>query len=89
LELRVGADWWEGLLSIPKEIAAISRPVSFALGEHDEVLPAKSVEKITETLAEKKTVESEVKVYEGAMHGRSDYIHCRMKLTVYRICVEG
>jgi len=32
------------------------------------MLPAKSVEKIKETLAEKKTVESEVRVYEGAMH---------------------
>ncbi|KAF8241647.1 hypothetical protein K440DRAFT_591806, partial [Wilcoxina mikolae CBS 423.85] len=59
------------LLAIPKEITAISRPASFALGDCDEVVPMKSVERIQAGLAEKAKamVETEVVVYEGAQHG--------------------
>jgi dienelactone hydrolase len=59
------------LLAIPKEITAISRPASFALGDCDEVVPTKSVERIRAGLAEKSKamIETEVVVYEGAQHG--------------------
>lgn len=58
------------MLAIPKEIELIAKPVSFAMGELDDRLPVKDVERIKEILEKKKpAVESEVVLYEGAKHG--------------------
>lgn len=58
------------MLTIPKEIELIAKPVSFAMGELDDRLPIKDVERIKEILEKKKpAVESEVVLYEGAKHG--------------------
>lgn len=58
------------MLAIPKEIELIAKPVSFAIGDLDERLPVKDVERIKQILEKKKlAVESEVVIYEGAKHG--------------------
>ncbi|KAI5779709.1 Alpha/Beta hydrolase protein [Geopyxis carbonaria] len=57
------------LLEIPTEIEAISRPTSFALGERDDSLPMKDVDRIREALTKNSNRDSEVIVYEGAKHG--------------------
>lgn len=58
------------MLAIPKEIELIAKPASFAMGELDERLPVKDVERIKQILEKKKpVVESEVVLYEGAKHG--------------------
>lgn len=58
------------MLAIPKEIELIAKPVSFAMGELDERLPPKDVERIKQILEKKKSaIESEVVLYEGAKHG--------------------
>lgn len=60
------------MLAIPKEIELIAKPVSFAMGEFDDRLPVKDVERIKEILKKNTTLESEVVLYEGARHGELD-----------------
>ncbi|EWC46597.1 hypothetical protein DRE_04084 [Drechslerella stenobrocha 248] len=56
-------------LQVPADVAAISKPVSFALGEKDTVLPMPQIEKLKGVLSKKKdSLESEVIVYEGMPH---------------------
>ncbi|KAK6329718.1 hypothetical protein TWF696_003584 [Orbilia brochopaga] len=56
-------------LGVPHEVEAITKPVSFAVGEKDAVLPMPQVEKIKGVLSKKKdSLDSEVVVYEGAVH---------------------
>ncbi|KAF3915024.1 hypothetical protein ABW21_db0200713 [Orbilia brochopaga] len=56
-------------LGIPNEVEMITKPVSFALGEKDAVVPLKNVEKIKGILSKKKdSLDSEVVVYEGMVH---------------------
>jgi dienelactone hydrolase len=57
------------LLVVPGEVAACARPVSFALGDCDELVPMKTVEGIKAALDEKKAGEYEVMVYEGGQYG--------------------
>lgn len=57
------------LLTIPKDIELIAKPVSFAMAEEDERLPMKDVEKIIEILGKQKMFRSEVVTYDGAKHG--------------------
>jgi dienelactone hydrolase len=56
------------LLVVPGEVAACARPVSFALGDCDELMPVKTVEGIKSAVA---TLggENEVTVYEGGQYG--------------------
>ncbi|KAJ6257947.1 hypothetical protein Dda_7737 [Drechslerella dactyloides] len=57
------------MLSVPGEIEMITKPVSFAVGEKDPVLPLPQVEKIKGVLSKKKdSLNSEVIVYEGMPH---------------------
>ena len=63
------------LLSIPADIAAVSKPTSVAVGEKDSLLDMKSVDQIREAL-EKTGAPNEVKVYQNQVHGftlRSDW----------------
>ncbi|KAI5850622.1 Alpha/Beta hydrolase protein [Tricharina praecox] len=61
------------LLSVPSDITAIARPTSLALGDCDEVMGIKTVEQIQKLLegkaASPEEVQTEVHVYEGALHG--------------------
>ncbi|KAL7266403.1 hypothetical protein RUND412_011052 [Rhizina undulata] len=60
------------LLTIPKDIEAISVPVSFALAGHDERLPVESINQIKATLDKKegkKKLASEVVAYKDSKHG--------------------
>ena len=65
------------LLAIPADFDAVRAPLSLALGSKDSLLNAKSVGQIKEILEKKKqTSPSEVRVYEGQIHGfalRSDW----------------
>ncbi|KAF3933140.1 hypothetical protein ABW19_dt0204025 [Dactylella cylindrospora] len=55
-------------LQIPSEIEAISKPISFAVGDKDTVLPMPQVEKIKGVLKRKESLDTEVVVYEGMEH---------------------
>lgn len=63
------------LVAIPDDFEPVQVPLSLALGDHDSLLDAKSVEQIKEIM-EKKSSPSEVKIYEDQIHGfalRSDW----------------
>ncbi|KAK6513349.1 hypothetical protein TWF281_004978 [Arthrobotrys megalospora] len=55
-------------LQVPAEVEAVTKPISFAVGEKDMVLPMKQVEKIKGILKKKEGLDSEVVVYEGMEH---------------------
>lgn len=61
------------LLAVPKEVAAIARPVAFALGDCDEMLSMASVSHLQAALQgdddKQKAVETEVVVYNGGTNG--------------------
>ncbi|KAI9891525.1 MAG: hypothetical protein M1814_002648 [Vezdaea aestivalis] len=72
--------------SIPADIQAITRPISFALGSIDPVLSSKQREVMKTTLEQgpkkKVDIDYEVVVYEGANHGfaaRSDFRDAKEK----------
>jgi len=56
------------LLGIPKDIEAVTKPISFAVGDKDSVLDNESVKRITEILDSKKDVPHEVRIYEDQVH---------------------
>jgi dienelactone hydrolase len=56
------------LLGIPTDIEAVTKPITFAVGDKDSVLDNESVRKITEILAAKKDVPYEVRVYKDQVH---------------------
>lgn len=56
------------LLGIPKDIEAVTKPISFAVGDKDSVLDNASVKRITEILDGKKDVPHEVRIYEDQVH---------------------
>jgi dienelactone hydrolase len=63
------------LVAIPGDFEPVDVPLSLALGDHDSLLDAKSVEQIKEVM-EKKSTPSEVRVYQDQVHGfalRSDW----------------
>jgi len=63
------------LVAIPGDFEPVTMPLSLALGDHDSLLDAKSVEKIKEIM-DKKSSPSEVRIYEDQIHGftlRSDW----------------
>ncbi|KAK6339585.1 hypothetical protein TWF718_008981 [Orbilia javanica] len=55
-------------LQVPAEVEAVTKPISFAVGDKDIVLPMGQVEKIKGILKKKEGLESEVVVYEGMEH---------------------
>ncbi|KAF3931952.1 hypothetical protein ABW20_dc0101554 [Dactylellina cionopaga] len=55
-------------LQVPSEVEAVTKPISFALGEKDTVLPMPQVEKIRGVLKKKEHLDSEVIVYENMEH---------------------
>jgi len=59
-------------LSVPADITAIARPTSLALGDCDEMMGVETVgeiQKLLEREAASSEVQTEVRVYEGALHG--------------------
>jgi len=56
------------LVAVPGDFEGVMRPLSLAVGDKDSLLDMKSVEHIKEILA-KKEPPTEVKVYEGQVHG--------------------
>lgn len=59
-------------LGVPGEVEAITKPVSFALGEKDTVVPMAQVEQIRGVLKKKEgVVDSEVVVYPEMEHCKS------------------
>ncbi|KAL5362078.1 Alpha/Beta hydrolase protein [Aspergillus floccosus] len=70
LLINAGFTGHPSLLDIPKDIEKISIPVSFALGEHDNVIKPTQIAQIKRILNEKEeNVSSEVKMYYGVGHG--------------------
>ncbi|EPS43769.1 hypothetical protein H072_2239 [Dactylellina haptotyla CBS 200.50] len=55
-------------LQVPSEVEAVTKPISFALGDKDVVLRMAQVEKIRGILKKKEQLDSEVIVYEGMEH---------------------
>ncbi|KAF3078285.1 hypothetical protein TWF594_004255 [Orbilia oligospora] len=55
-------------LKVPAEVEAVTKPISFAVGDKDIVLPMKQVERIKGILKKKEGLDSEVVVYEGMEH---------------------
>ncbi|KAF3909562.1 hypothetical protein AA313_de0205279 [Arthrobotrys entomopaga] len=55
-------------LQIPSEVEAVTKPISFALGDKDVVVPMPKVEQIKGVLKKKDNLYSEVIVYEGMEH---------------------
>ncbi|KAK6507271.1 hypothetical protein TWF481_005719 [Arthrobotrys musiformis] len=55
-------------LQVPTEVEAVTKPISFALGEKDIVVPMKQVDQIKGILKKKESLDSEVVVYEGMLH---------------------
>ena len=55
-------------LQIPTEVEAVTKPISFAVGDKDVILPMNQVEKIKGVLKKKEGLDSEVVVYEGMEH---------------------
>ncbi|KAK6514241.1 hypothetical protein TWF506_008639 [Arthrobotrys conoides] len=56
------------LLKIPDEVEAVTKPISFAVGDKDAILPMKKVEIIKGVLKKKEGLDSEVVVYEDMEH---------------------
>lgn len=59
------------LVAIPADFEDITVPVSYALGDSDSLLGMEQVEQIKEVMKKKEAegVQSEVKIYEGQVHG--------------------
>jgi len=55
-------------LDVPKEVEGVTKPVSIAIGDKDDVVPLPQVMQIKRILADM-DVETEVKIYPGAGHG--------------------
>ncbi|KAK6526276.1 hypothetical protein TWF694_004879 [Orbilia ellipsospora] len=55
-------------LQIPSEVEPVTKPISFALGDKDVVVPMSKVEQIKGVLKKKENLDSEVIIYEGMEH---------------------
>ena len=56
-------------MAFPEDWDKVARPLAVAIGDVDMVIGIEDVRRIEGLLGEKKDVESEVRVYEGAKHG--------------------
>jgi dienelactone hydrolase len=64
------------LVAVPADFEPVARPLSLAVGDSDSLLDNDSVGKIQDVLAKKTTLEHELRIYEGQVHGfalRSDW----------------
>lgn len=65
-------------MSIPADFDPITKPTSIAVGDSDSLLPDSENQKIRELFEKKTDVPTEIKTYEGQVHGfalRSDWSH--------------
>lgn len=79
------------LVAIPQDFEPVSVPLSLALGDHDSLLDAKSVDQIREVL-DKKTTHTEVRVYDDQVHGftlRSDWSSDKDKKAMDEAAQQG
>jgi len=64
------------LVAIPGDFEPVTKPLSFALGDHDSLLDTKSIGQIQDILAKKTSHPHEIRIYEDQVHGfalRSDW----------------
>jgi dienelactone hydrolase len=62
-------------IEVPKDIEAITIPISVAVGENDKAMGAKNIQVMKDILENKKVGEHEVIIFPGAKHGFSIRTH--------------
>ena len=77
------------MLSVPKDLASVARPLSLALSDVDEMVGEKGVKKMQDALASVTAVETEIKIYEGAQDGEFASVRARNEANGHRICRPG
>jgi len=61
-----------GAMAVPADAEKVARPLSFAIGDRDALLPMTQVDVVKSVLGEKKSkgeVDTELVIYPGAKHG--------------------
>ena len=80
------------LLAVPGDLEGISKPVSIGLGYRDRIVDEKPRGAIHDALGKKTDVETEIRIYEGAIHGfalRGDWSNDREKEVMDEATKQG
>lgn len=80
------------LVAIPSDFDPITKPTSLAVGDQDSLLPDSENQKIKDLFAQKASVPTEIKVYEGQIHGfalRGDWSQEKDKQAQDDACNQG